>query len=619
MDNSVPSKIDPSALAEVDQQLAKLEESISKLKGSLRHWQTWEIEYEGLKEEISLLGEDPSSDDMLNCARDFGAETLNDEEIRSVIGEGRQTQQQVVSRLSNRVEYVARNIAIIKRQLSEAQRKRNALLLIEDPEHRNEAALPMTEITEQLDEEGNVVTSSVQTADKSVPQLVDVLQKAGVKDILLSDGVIQSNKEKPGLDPGPTPKAIEDTPDKAIEDVQSQHKASKPPQGTSSHPDINSESSSDSGLSSPKVPSEESPDDAKLRQEMIEYTRGELGAIVAELELEEGDQDNDSDASIHDFMDEEDMQLDDSEDSDGEDEFGRNLKSPLTEAYHQEMVALERKLNAKSLQNLGPDPKGLPQDVHTDLSKPNNESKPLKPEKASPSQHKKTKKVSFAKDLDIAPDAKDSPIAPTLQKASNTKDNLPLSSSILERSGNHSSASLPDRPRPPRDKKQSRFEATRLGSTNTLPDSSDQRAADIENNPTSLAEKIQSDMVIERSSSGSRPKVPTLEELDADLHRKEIAGEYHRMRNRMIARQGGFTDEAELEEEPMWEDEPQKKFCNFKLRQAFSRMAPVTASLPATRICNMEMAAIRGAYPGVDGSPKSSSPTKVSARTNSLS
>lgn len=35
----------------------QLEESVAKLRQSLLYWQTWEAEYEGLKEEILGLGE----------------------------------------------------------------------------------------------------------------------------------------------------------------------------------------------------------------------------------------------------------------------------------------------------------------------------------------------------------------------------------------------------------------------------------------------------------------------------------------------------------------------------------------------------------------------------------
>jgi len=41
-----------------------LEENVSKLQASLRHWQAWEIEYEGIKEELSSLGENYNQMDL---------------------------------------------------------------------------------------------------------------------------------------------------------------------------------------------------------------------------------------------------------------------------------------------------------------------------------------------------------------------------------------------------------------------------------------------------------------------------------------------------------------------------------------------------------------------------
>lgn len=43
----------------------QLEENISKLQKSLQYWQTWEAEYEGLKEEISGLGDRHSLDQLV--------------------------------------------------------------------------------------------------------------------------------------------------------------------------------------------------------------------------------------------------------------------------------------------------------------------------------------------------------------------------------------------------------------------------------------------------------------------------------------------------------------------------------------------------------------------------
>ena len=53
------------SLADLERYRLQLEENIAKLQASLRHWQTWEIEYEGMKEEILEVGEIYSSSDLV--------------------------------------------------------------------------------------------------------------------------------------------------------------------------------------------------------------------------------------------------------------------------------------------------------------------------------------------------------------------------------------------------------------------------------------------------------------------------------------------------------------------------------------------------------------------------
>ena len=53
------------SLADLEKYRLRLEQNVAKLRASLRHWQTWEIEYEGMKEEILELGEVHSSSDLV--------------------------------------------------------------------------------------------------------------------------------------------------------------------------------------------------------------------------------------------------------------------------------------------------------------------------------------------------------------------------------------------------------------------------------------------------------------------------------------------------------------------------------------------------------------------------
>ena len=45
-----------NSLVDLEYYRLRLEENVAKLRKSVQHWQTWEAEYEGLKEEILGLG-----------------------------------------------------------------------------------------------------------------------------------------------------------------------------------------------------------------------------------------------------------------------------------------------------------------------------------------------------------------------------------------------------------------------------------------------------------------------------------------------------------------------------------------------------------------------------------
>ena len=53
------------SLVDLERYRLQLEQNVAKLRASLRHWQTWEIEYEGMKEEILELGDVHSCSDLV--------------------------------------------------------------------------------------------------------------------------------------------------------------------------------------------------------------------------------------------------------------------------------------------------------------------------------------------------------------------------------------------------------------------------------------------------------------------------------------------------------------------------------------------------------------------------
>ncbi|PHH86137.1 hypothetical protein CDD83_10674 [Cordyceps sp. RAO-2017] len=94
----------------------------------------------------------------------------------------------------------------------------------------------------------------------------------------------------------------------------------------------------------PVIPEDEEPEDAALRRQMLQYSMGEVGAVVAELELEENTTD---DGEVFDYDDDFD-DLDGDADEDDEDRHGRSTGRTVTDRYRQRMLELEKKLGVTS-------------------------------------------------------------------------------------------------------------------------------------------------------------------------------------------------------------------------------------------------------------------------------
>ena len=160
-----------------------LEENIEKLRKSLLHWQIWEAEYEGLKEEILAAKTTPDREELLAIGRDYEGELVTQKELEDILGtKEARSAGQVVNVLDRRIDYVEQNVRTIQRQIETAEGKLAAASIISTPEVRNEEGLPLTEIMEELDEEGNVISSQLSTPGSMKPQLLEALKEAGVKD-----------------------------------------------------------------------------------------------------------------------------------------------------------------------------------------------------------------------------------------------------------------------------------------------------------------------------------------------------------------------------------------------------------------------------------------------------
>lgn len=542
--------MDAAALARVERQRVELESNIIRLRKSLRHWQTLEIDYEGLKEEFMGLPEDSSIDDCLQAGLDFKAELVDAKELNSLlkVNSGRARRpSQLVALLSNRVDYVSKNVETVRKQLSEAEKKRNALLLAEEPEHRDDAGLPLAEITEELDESGNVISSKVQTPGADAPQLIDVLKKVGIDDLKETNGTITNTNvstmeslkvganliggQQPDVDPGTT--IMKD-------DV--------------------------------RMNSGDNEEEALLRQEMHEYRNGldEVGAIVAELDLEEGASDVSYDEDDNNFNI--DSDFDDGYDEDeSEDEAGKSKQRlRLSQDYRQQMEILQSKLG---IENVGPE-----SDLADDLKQTITTNRPPPAEAArkaaiarqaeatksnlkshvtkdkidigSKEAPKKKKKVAFSSELDIAPEfANDGNLSTGLISESSARDShiKPVLESVIERTA-HSGEKDRGPPIAPTSvrQRQSRFKSARKAQTQK-PSSALPVAYTAEtevHGPQPPLTSISRDLVERLASDATN--APDPHDFSDASHKSEIAMEYQRMRMKRIqAQDGGFVGGGE--------------------------------------------------------------------------
>ncbi|KAJ5093205.1 hypothetical protein N7456_009066 [Penicillium angulare] len=593
----------------LEQRRLTLEDNILQLQKSLYHWRTWEAEYDGLRDEIKDLPGSATSEDFLAVGNDLGGSLVTEEELQTIIGT--RSRGQVVDLLGRRIDYVKQNVAIMEKRLRAAEDEISGLDASESVSTEGGADFPMREIMEELDEDGEVIASSVNAPGDQAPQLLEVLKKVGVESIPEKAGASDGSSK----DASATVEKSSEAPN--TETVESQQNGTlneQPPV-----PETHDSQEDELDLSKPvsivteqdrqQLPTadiDESEEDAKLRREMIEYGINEVGAIVAELELDE-------DAS--DVSYEEDYTWATDEEDEEEDEFGRT-RTELTNDYHEQMRELEAKLNARGMWNMGKDTQTFPSEVQEEIQEAAPTNDVLVEEIAdSSSKGKKPKKrVAFADDLDIAP----APTAPKIEQIPTTErrtlppkpEPSPLSDAIIERTDRVQDSKSTE-PAPP--KKASRFKSARSAPSgaetennspakaalDVVPNVADTRPTQTRVNtarPTtslplfpaksqepspfsapisdSLEEthtgprppegKTLADKLVEREIAPGAAKAPETEEVDEEMHRREIASEFYRMRNHMIQNNGGFLNEEEEAMIPIETDEPPKRVSKFK-------------------------------------------------------
>lgn len=321
------------------------------------------------------------------------------------------------------------------------------------------------------------------------------------------------------------------------------------------------------------IPTDESPEDARLRREMLQYSLNEVGSVVAELELDDNWSDDDDD----------DLELDDADfptdsDVEEEDEHGRTKGKVMSDDYRKQMLELQEKLGANLIGNLGPDgaapesgeinPDELRRlvvrpDSSFDAARETPEQTPApQPAKeadgAKGTEPKAKKSVSFADVLDVAP--KPSPQQPksesTAKPAVVPAASSPLSDVVLERSALVAAPSSTDASSKP---KVSRFKQRAMQSQAAEPEPQPQPQSQSQPLAKSTADALLADRVLERPSTQPTGAPEETDEYDPELQQRQLATEYYRMRNNMIRQQGGFKPTEEEIDQPLMEEDEEGK------------------------------------------------------------
>lgn len=575
----------PSDLAHMsDAKTGDAAANVLKLRNALRHWQSLEIDYRGLLDEFSNLDHDATRDDLLNAARAFAPETVTDKELEELI-EPRKGQvrrpDQIIHLLQKRIDWVITNIDSLRKQIATAQTVTDTSSAQENVlsiEHN--ADLPVFEITETLDNKGNVLTSSTRSQDTSATTLIDVLEKV---------------KEKTGEE---VSKKTDVVPQVAPIEQGEQARTTEvinSDEEVDTDSDIDEETDRYSSLRNPNDTVEE----ALLRDQMLRYSGlEEIGNIVAELEMnddeslvEEGDVGREEDDDSYD--DEIDDPWSDSGEDDeisDEDEFGRSIPFHNKRKQQQQVQELQSRISGY-MANMGseeelltqvkdeihvlrPDEKeeylaSLPPSIRqklgdTSANRPSakeaarqaaiareeafrmtEESTEMKP------KSKSKKSVKFAPELDIAADTRaEGPRRPV------TKEN------VVERTASD--------PRAPIRSSLAKTRGSKVDSTTndevpTFPPPFTAKVKPREElGPT---DRTLAETLVERVSPNTTALPPDPDDFDEELQKRQMALEHHQFRNRMIHDQGGYVEEREAVVPSEFANEgsgPPKKISRFK-------------------------------------------------------
>ncbi|KAK1716494.1 uncharacterized protein CLUP02_14041 [Colletotrichum lupini] len=583
----------------------QLEDSVAKLQKALQHWQKWDAEYESLREEIESVPQPASREALARIRRDFEGEVVDKKEINDLFGRiDLKPADQIVNLLSRRIDYVSKNIATLEKQLETAEEKHAAASVLSNPDVRDEDGLPITEIIEELDEEGNVLSSRLQQPGDSSAQIREILEKAGVKDIPtgqpsqtektgpivedITDEPLAKASDSTSAAQNPAQSVKEQLPEAEVDDSEAVKKSvsfaedTKPSaeqqvsRNAQRVEEIMQTARSQENISreAPVIPEDESEEDAFLRREMLKYGMEEVGQVVAELNLEDGDGSADDDEDWE-------YEYSDLEDDDEEDKFGRSTSSVLDDGYHQRMLELEKRLGVKSRftqkseaddQESDEDQQGIGRIIVNsgDRGKAVEAAKPSPVpttsilRTSSPTDADESKKsVRFAQSLDVAPDSvPDTAAAPPTVPQPPPEPIVEPLSDIVERTGPARQAEAKSTRKASRFKKQKAAPTVvddgfvPMGPRDVPSRFIDQ---DRPTAPTGPEGKTLADAVVEKESKPQDENA-----FDEDFIDQDLADEYHRQRRNFIQKQGGFLQEDTSVVRPLDEADGGQRISKFK-------------------------------------------------------
>ncbi|KAK6433734.1 hypothetical protein LTR95_010086 [Oleoguttula sp. CCFEE 5521] len=676
-------------LSEIEAKRQELETNMQDIRKSLKHWQSWDAQYEGLKEELlDLDSEDLDATTVETVTKDCRGDLLTEKEILDLVGTPAnngssatppRSRRQILGLIERRQEYVQKNIETLQRRYFVAEGKIEEFAFAsmtasgvygDGVGEGDDGGLPLTEIHEELDEEGNVLSSELRRPEEHRGKVIEHLKMAGlsakelgvdeaagaeksgvpiksalvsplpsptkltdpVMESALSSGGSESEHETPRRPPirkksvsfSADTKLAEEKPHSEVHEGRKSvsfaekvaiARAADPPDtrcvtfspeveeipaqplGPLSpvvHPTavtapdttptpVNADLSrqadlrasfkpgekvyeidADTETTKPHIvlPANESEEDARARQEMLNYHLNEVNNVVAQMDIDDDyDEDDDDDETHEDgrsvFTASENQDdyasntsgMSDWETEDEEDEFGRS-NTAISDEYRDEMKALQERL----IGNMGSAPadeeiKDMdheldPADVRKLVIRDRRSSMAEPASLSDPDKKSNSKKrVSFAEELDVATEYVKA------QKHVEGESALTLSETVSLRPTSTSQAT----PGADSSAKTSRFKqrlASSSGPTTTQSTQdngdNDDTMTDAHRGPPSIP---MAEQLIERAPSSKPITAPDLEEYDAISARRELAADYYRRRNDIIREQGGFKVNAEEEED----------------------------------------------------------------------